>query len=402
MTDSGEQLRILVLCYEYPPIGGGGGVGAQQYAEAWAEAGHEVTVLTSLARGLERRETVRGVDIVRVPALGKKERATATVLSMAWYLASGFVHTLLRPRRFRRFDVINTHFSIPTGPLGVWVRRLSGAPQLLTIIGGDIYDPTKASSPHRSALLRRVNRYLIDHADRVVAISSDTRRRAVEHYGVTRTIDVVNYGFRPVEIPAATREELGLAADRYYLVSVGRLVDRKGFDHLIRALAALPADIHLLIIGDGPLEASLRGLARDAGVAERVHLVGYLPRDRILAHLSVADCYVLSSIHEGLGIVVQEAMYAGLPVVSTDDGGQVDLLTEGRNALLVPPADEGALAAAIRRLYDEPELAAQMRDHNRRDLERLYLAPNAAEYLALFDRMLGRRPGSGPAPVSPA
>lgn len=383
-----KVLNILVLCYEYPPIGGGGGVGAQQYAEAWAAAGHRVTALTSWDKGLPRRERVRGVDVVRVLAFGKKNRATATNLSMLWYLVFGFLHILLRLGRFRRFDVINTHFAIPTGPLGVVARRLSSAPNLLTIIGGDIYDPTKASSPHRSAVLRRINSFVINDADRVVAISSDTKRRAKQYYQIRQPIQVINYGFSPTEIPRTTRAELGLREDLYYLVSVGRLVERKGFDHLINSMASLPSDVRLLIIGDGPLEGSLRQTAETAAVTDRVQLLGYLAREKIWAHLQAADCYVLSSIHEGLGIVVQEAMHAGLPIVSTNDGGQVDLLEEGRNGLLVNPADVAGLVSAIRRLYTDRDLGRAMAANNQEDLKRLYMSANAEEYTKLFRSML--------------
>jgi glycosyltransferase involved in cell wall biosynthesis len=386
-------LNILVLCYEYPPIGGGGGVGAKQYAEAWAAQGHRVTALTSWDKGLPRRARVGGVDVVRVLAFGKKNRATATNLSMACYLVFGALHLLLRVGRFRRFDVINTHFSIPTGLLGVVARRVLSTPNLLTIIGGDIYDPTKTSSPHRSALLRRVNSFVINDAEAVVAISSDTKRRAEQHYDIRRPIGVINYGFIPVDVPETDRTELGLRQDRYYLVSVGRLVERKGFDHLIRAVAELPPDIHLLIVGDGPLESSLRDLAARTGVDDRVTMLGYVPRDGIWTYLAAADCYVLSSIHEGLGIVVQEAMHAGLPIVATDNGGQVDLVRQERNGLLVPPADPGSLAAAIRRLHADRGLAASMSRNNRRDLERLYMSSNAGEYIELFRSMIAAERG---------
>jgi glycosyltransferase involved in cell wall biosynthesis len=149
-------------------------------------------------------------------------------------------------------------------------------------------------------------------------------------------------------------------------------------------MAELPEQIRLLIIGDGPLEESLQSVAAQAGVADRVTMLGYLPRERIWAHLSVADCYVLSSIHEGLGIVVQEAMYAGLPIVSTDNGGQVDLVKQDRNGLLVEPADVGGLVAAIRKVHADRDLARVMARNNRQDLERVYMPVNAGEYTDLF------------------
>ncbi|MBE0568110.1 MAG: glycosyltransferase family 4 protein [Deltaproteobacteria bacterium] len=386
------KLNILVLCYEYPPIGGGGGVGAKQYAEAWAEAGHKVTVLTSWDKGLQRRERLQGVELIRVPTFGKKNRATATNLSMLSYLAFGFVYLTSHFSDFRKIVAINTHFSIPTGPLGMVASKLFALPNVLTIIGGDIYDPTKRHSPHRSAVLRFFNRMIINSATHVVAISSDTKMRAEEHYKIKKEISVINYGFPPPERTNVNRSELGLSEQKYYLIAVGRLVRRKGFEYLIASLRDLPSEIQLLIIGDGPLEQELRSIASRAGVSDRVSLLGYQTRERIWEYLQVSDCYVLSSLHEGLGIVVQEAMCAGLPIVSSDNGGQVDLIHHGRNGVLVKPMDPQALSSAIKEIYSHPEMAAEMRRNNMNDIKRCYIAENCEEYIKLFH--LGARGAS--------
>lgn len=382
-------LNILVLCYEYPPIGGGGGVGAQQYAEAWAAKGHRVTVLTSHAPGFPRRETTRGVAIVRVRTVGKKDRATSTGLSMLAYLVCGSLHLLRHRRALATINVVNTHFVVPTGPLGWIAARLLRRPHVLTIIGGDIYDPTKRSSPHRHWALRIVNRWLMNSAQRVIAISSDTRGRAELHYGVQRPIQVINYGFDPPRDWQPPKR----AKDRgsYRLIAVGRLIERKGFTHLIRALAILPPDVKLTIVGDGRLEKSLRTQARTLGLNGRIEWLGFQPRERIYEHLGRADCFVLSSLHEGLGIVVQEAMYAGLPIVATNIGGQVDLITEERNGVLVPVGDPQALASAIHRLYEDRELGTAIAAQNRRDIERYFIEHNAEEYVDIF-RELARGP----------
>jgi L-malate glycosyltransferase len=378
------RLTILVLCYEYPPIGGGGGVGAQQYAEAWAAAGHKVHVLTSWDRGLPRRERLRGVDVIRVTAFGKKNRATATNISMLCYLTFGFGYLVAHRKDFRDVTVINTHFSIPTGPLGLAASKLLSVPNVLTIIGGDIYDPTKRSSPHRNLLLRHCNRIIIDSATDVVAISSDTKKRAEEHYRVRKDIKVINYGFNPPEGNGSRRDALGLSDQKYYLIAVGRLVKRKGFEYLLRSLRDLPTGIHLLLVGDGPEERELREVAAQAGVSERVSFLGYQTRERILEYLQAADCFVLSSLHEGLGIVVQEAMSAGLPVVATDNGGQVDLIRDGRNGILVKPMDSTALASAIERIYSDRDKAAEMGRNNRKDIGRFYMPANCLEYIRIF------------------
>jgi glycosyltransferase involved in cell wall biosynthesis len=381
---SEKKLNILVLCYEYPPIGGGGGVGAKQYAEAWAEAGHHVTVLTSWDKGLQRREQLRDVDLIRVPTFGKKNRATATNLSMLSYLAFGIAYLIFHFSDFKKVEVINTHFSIPTGPLGMVASKLFARPNVLTIIGGDIYDPTKRSSPHRSAVLRFFNSMIINSATYVVAISSDTKKRALEHYDIRKEIHVINYGFTPPERTNTNRSELGLSEQLYYLVAVGRLVKRKGFEYLIESLQYLPNEIQLLIIGDGPLEQELRNVAMQVGVSDRVNLLGYQTRERIWEYLQVSDCFVLSSLHEGLGIVVQEAMCAGVPIVASDNGGQVDLIHNGRNGILVSPMNSQALSSAIKEIYSHPDTANEMGRNNKNDIIRCYMPVNREEYINLF------------------
>lgn len=394
-----ERLHILLLCYEYPPVGGGGGVGAMQYAEAWAAKGHEVTVLTSDAPGLARQTNEGGVNVVRVATLGKKQRATSTGLSMLAYLVSGTWHLIRHRGRCRRFEVLNTHFSVPTGPLGWVASVLLRRPNVLTIIGGDIYDPTKSSSPHRHLLLRVANRFLMKSAEWVVAISSDTKRRAEHYYGVRRQIEVINYGFQPPTLPVAPPplERTG----EYYLIAVGRLVERKGFIHLIQALALLPRDVRLLLVGDGPEEGNLREAAARLGVSDRVQWLGYQTREAIHGYLLQADCFVLSSLHEGLGIVVQEAMYAGLPIVATDEGGQVDLVHPERNGLLVKPGMPAKLAEAIERIHQDRALGAQMGRHNREDIERCQVGTNSELYLDVFRRLL-HRPQAGDLSLHPA
>jgi glycosyltransferase involved in cell wall biosynthesis len=257
---------------------------------------------------------------------------------------------------------------------------------VLTIIGGDLYDPSKASSPHRHGVLRAMNRRLMNDADRVVAISTDTRYRAQEFYSVTRPIEVIPYGFHP---PGSARRSAGTSnGEEFALVAVGRLVKRKGFSFLIEAVSRLPDQVKLRLVGDGPLDAELRALARERGVENRVEFLGFQDRQSILELMSNSDCFVLSSLHEGLGIVVQEAMFSGLPIVATDEGGQVDLVSDGEGGFLIKPGDSGALADAVRRVMMDPGLAETFGSHNQARIRQLTGEAMSAEYLALFHELL--------------
>ena len=382
-------MNILLLCYEYPPIGGGGGVGAKQYADAWAQRGHTVTVLTSWARGLSFREQIEGVDIIRVRTIMRTGRATATILSMLSYIVVGSMHVMRHKRAFRNAQIVNTHFAIPTGPLGLLVSRILGIPNVLTIIGGDIYDPTKRSSPHRHVVTKWINSSIMNAADGIIAISNDTKGRAETYYTINKEIRIINYGFIPPMLAPPKHVQLSRDHGQYYLISIGRLIKRKGFEYLIQCMPLLPRNVVLIIVGDGPMEADLRELARTRGVDDRVIFTGYVPRAQIYEYLQNADCFVLPSLHEGLGIVVQEAMHVGLPIVCTDNGGQTDLVKEPRNGILVKPGYIGELTGAITRFYLDRELRGQVAENNKEDIKIYYMAVNCEEYLSLFEELIG-------------
>lgn len=394
-------MHVLVLCYEYPPIGGGGGVGASQYAEAWAAAGHSVTVLTSGSHALPVEQSRGRLRIVRLRIAGRRERATTTNRAMLAYLFAGAGWLVGHRHEVADVDVINTHFSIPTGPLGLFASRFLQVPNVLTIIGGDIYDPTKASSPHLHMWSRVANNRIIRSADEVIAISSDTRARARRHYGIRRPIRVIPYGFSP----PASSEDAGAGSVRaadsrsgeFRLVAVGRLVPRKGFDHLLAALARLPAHVRLEVIGDGPLAEPLRALSTELGVADRVTWPGFLDRAEILRRMRRADVFVLSSLHEGLGIVVQEAMFAGLPIVATDHGGQTDLVTDGENGLLVPAGNAEAITRAVSDLMADDKRREAMGRRSRERIAKLSMPANAEQVLGVMRSALAAVGGRGEA-----
>jgi glycosyltransferase involved in cell wall biosynthesis len=153
------------------------------------------------------------------------------------------------------------------------------------------------------------------------------------------------------------RAEMGTPEGVPLALALGRLHENKAFDTLIAALGRAP-DIHLWLAGEGPLRGALERQIRDAGLGPRVRLLGW--RSDVADLLATADFLVCPSRHEPLGNVVIEGWAAGLPVVAAASVGPAALIEEGVSGLVVPVDDDAALAAAMRRLADDPALRARL------------------------------------------
>ncbi len=391
--------------YEYPPLGGGGGIAHQEVSEALARA-HEVHVLTTHFPGLPRSERRNGVTITRVPVWGRTSLPTATIRSMVTFAPSAFLAGLSLVRAWHP-HIINTYFAVPSGLPAVLLGRLMRIPVVLTLIGSDIFDPnpTAGISTHRHPLLRAIIRRIIRAASARVAISDDTKRRAQDYHGAPPDIEVIPLGLVPPRnIPSRSARA---PDDRVFrIVTIGRLIPRKGYRDLLEAIAlANRSDIHLHLIGDGPLGPELRAAAERLGLTDRVTFHGAVNESEKWNMLFDADCFISASLYEGFGIVFLEAMYAGLPIIATDEGGQTDFLVTGENALLVPPRQPHQLAAALSLLLREETLRRRLGEANRMKAGEHLITRTARRYEELFERVLSTesaRTARGGVPVRQA
>jgi glycosyltransferase involved in cell wall biosynthesis len=163
---------------------------------------------------------------------------------------------------------------------------------------------------------------------------------------------------------AEARAHLDLPDDGPIVSFVGKLVPRKGVDTLIEAMGILGRRRDgaplLVAAGVGELREGLEARARELGVGDRVRFVGKVPHDDVGWWMSAGDVFVLPSLSEGLPTVVCEAMNCGLPVVATAVDGTPEIVRDGETGILIPTGDPPALAAALARILDEPEVAARM------------------------------------------
>ncbi len=181
------------------------------------------------------------------------------------------------------------------------------------------------------------------------------------------------------------RKEFWLPEEAPVILALGRLHENKGFDVLLHALVHLPG-AYLLLAGDGPLRDQLEALALKLGVKPRVRFLGW--RDDVPSLFATADVFVCPSRHEPLGNVVIEAWAQGKPVVATASQGPAALLRDGVSGLLTPVDDAGALTKAIRRVLEEPALAASLGGTGRAAYDQSFTERAVvAQYQEFFDRV---------------
>jgi glycosyltransferase involved in cell wall biosynthesis len=265
----------------------------------------------------------------------------------------------------------------------------------LSILGGDIFDPSKILSPHRTFGLKQTVRKILRGADRVVAESSDVERNARLYYGFNRHIDILPLGIRPSPYPVKTRRELGLPDDDIVFVTIGRLVRRKNVLELLEIFADLRLETPctLVIIGEGPEREALERKIFELDIGNSVMLLGRVDDEQKFGYIAAADVYLSTAIHEGFGLVFLEAMECGLPVVCYDRGGQTDFLKDGETGFLVRLGDGDGFREKVKDLMVSDQKRKRIGVHNREYVKEFYIGRCADRYLDIFDSAISLRRG---------
>jgi glycosyltransferase involved in cell wall biosynthesis len=355
-------MRIAMVSEHASPLAalGGADAGGQNVhvaalAAALVRRGHEVAVYTRHdARGLPRRvDTSDGYEVVHVPAGPAKQIPKDDLLPHM----TDFSRFLLQDWRELRPDVVHSHFWM-SGLASVLAARREHVPVVHTYHAlGTVkrrYQGAQDTSPADRIAIER----LVGHEVDAIAATCDDEVEELIAMGLKRhKITVVPCGvdtklFEPIG-PVAPRTA------RHRIVSVGRLVPRKGFDDLITALAFVP-DAELVIAGgsadlrNDPEAQRLLACAESHGVSDRVHLIGQVARTDMPALLRSADVVACVPWYEPFGIVPLEAMACGVPVVASAVGGLTDTVVHGVTGVLTPPRDPKALGRVLRRLLGDP------------------------------------------------
>jgi glycosyltransferase involved in cell wall biosynthesis len=301
---------------------------------------------------------------------------------------------LARCLRRERVDVLHTHLFEPSvvgllagvlarTPVRVMTRHYSN---YHTRIGKQWHVRADRLCNKMSHAIIAVSQHTADH------IVTEEATRAAKVHVILNGIDFSRVRVSDPSAPARLRRELG-AAERPLLLLPGRLHPEKGQSHLFRALPLVRQRLSpkplVLVAGDGSFEAVYRAEVRSLGCDDLVKFLGF--RTDLPDLMAAADLVLLPSVAEAFGLVLAEALYLGVPVVATRVGGIPEIVSDGIDGILVPPADSGALAEAITELLsDEPRRRKLAGSGRAKVEERFRFEDMVRRYEQLYDRLAAR------------
>ncbi len=259
--------------------------------------------------------------------------------------------------RFRNYDLIHCMWP-PSGLVGAFLKRLTGKPVILTCQG---YGINHMSPMGLTGLL---GRWIFNGMDAIIAVN----RRMLEKYSkfgvdLRRAVFIPNAG-DPVMFKYVEKAE-----NTFRVLNIASFVEKKGHIYLLDAMADVIKECpraRLVLVGDGPLRGDLEDRVKRLNIAGNVDFMGFLDHTQMPDVLAGCDVFVLSSLSEGMPLVLAEAMFVGRPAVASDVDGIPDIAVDGDTAFIVPPRDSKALAEAVKRLLADPQMMRRMGESARK------------------------------------
>jgi glycosyltransferase involved in cell wall biosynthesis len=353
-----EVVNILMINYEYPPIGGGAATATAAIAGHLASLGHAVTVLTSRFRDLKGEVREGDVRVVRCPSIRKCPDRSG-ILEMFSFLASAAL-MLTSVIRTHRIEAAIIFFSFPCGPLGLWGLMRGNVPYVISLRGGDV-PGNEAALDSMHSLLAPLRRFIFRRSIAVIANSPGLKEMSerADPFPVQVIPNGVDTDFF---CPPAVRDEAGHGP--FAFLFVGRFQTAKNlfylFDHVasLRRSGAGPFVLHL--VGDGPQHDELQNHAINSGIEDCLIWHGWVDKNRLREIYRSADCLVNPSLCEGMPNVVLEAMACGLPVIASRVPGNDAVVHHGETGWLFDLDKPDAFRTALREMMADPGKAREM------------------------------------------
>jgi glycosyltransferase involved in cell wall biosynthesis len=370
-------MNILMLNYEFPPIGGGASPVTYDLSRHLVLQGHQVDVVTMHSADLPSFERIEGINVYRTPALRGQPDICYTH-EMVSYVLGAFPKTLQLVRE-KKYDVIHSHFIIPTGLLAWVMSKISGIPFIVTAHGSDVpgYNPDRFGLAHK--IMRPGWDFLVRHTDLIVS-PSESLKELIQTHHPEKPIETIPNGISLQHFKVVPKQKS--------ILMCSRMLPRKGFQYAIEAVKDLGLDWQVNIIGEGPYLDELKKMAANSSTP--IKFWGWLdknnPQFRDLYQTS--SIFVFPSESENFPVVLLEAMAAGMAIITSTAGGCPEVVSDA--ALLVEPRDVDAIQNNLLMLIKSNQLRGEFRQKGFRQVQQFNWDNVTRQYLDCYRRVVKR------------
>ncbi|MFH2142137.1 MAG: glycosyltransferase family 4 protein [Bacteroidota bacterium] len=355
-------MKILILNYEYPPIGAGGGVISKNTAQGLADSGNIVTVLTTWFEGTvdENRENLK---IIRLKSRRKTLHKSNPLEMISWIK---FASKYLKKNCHKSmFDICIANFTMPGGNVSLMLKKKFDLPYVVISHGHDI----PWIKPKSLYLLHALNYFKIKKIlknSNLNFVQSDEMKRNIDHFLGAK------YMNKNVLIPNGCNintfyPDFSKRGKTFKILFVGRLVKQKDPMTFLRAIYEFKKtefDFSVTILGDGPLRKRIEKFVLDKKIKSYVTVKGKVPESEVINEYQSAHLLVSTSISEGMSIAILEALFCGLYVLATPASGNLQLIADSNNGKIISFKNYAKLSSEIAEFYKTKFLSEYKFDEN--------------------------------------
>ncbi len=379
-------MRILMLNYEFPPLGGGAGKATYNLAKELVNLGNQVDVISCRMKGQLREEAVDGFTVYRVISWRKGIHDAGFRGAFSYVFCAYF--RFLSLTRKNNYDVIHYFFGLPTAFLSLLPGKHRKTPYFVSLRGSDVpnYDRWNSKLQLAHQILKPLTKKIWENASQIIAVTNSLKKTALK-MAPDQDIIVTPNGVESIFCKDITGINKNI--NQLKLISVARLIKRKGIQDILKALEELKdPTISLLVVGTGNYENELKKMCKNFSLSNTVTFYGFSSPKELLMLYHKCDVFILPSLAEAFGNVFAEAMACSLPIIGSSIGGIPDLV-DTENGILVEPGNIDEIKNAILKMKVSKKMRTRMAEANRKKiLERYSWGKIAKMHLSVYQRKI--------------
>ena len=369
-------MKVLILNYEFPPLGGGAGNATHYLLKQFAQRPDlEIDLVTSSADTFRQEKFADNINIFYLDIGKKNDLLYQTNGDLIKYSWKSYRHSK-KLAKTKEYDLVHAFFGLPCGLIA---NRLK-IPSLISLRGSDVpfYNPRFKALD--KLVFARLSRFLWKNSQATIANSQGLKDLALEN-SPQQDIQIICNGVDINEFIPTTKPNKD-----FVVLSTSRLIKRKGLEYLISGFAKFcqgRSNCKLVLAGSGDLAKELSDQVSQLGINSQVEFTGPIDHTRIPRLYQQADVFVLPSLNEGMSNCLLEAMAAGLAIIATDTGGSQELIGAD-NGIIIKKKSSRDIAKALTSLYQDNRLLQSKKTASRQRAKTMDWSTIADQYLKLY------------------